>query len=340
MWSPQVKLVRTINLPGSFLSRQAVYADNERIFVASYQGDVFVLLRDREQGFPLIQNFHLNAPLTAVTGDATYLYVSGVDGNLYVFSKTWPLQPVTSIPLSNDGLSSVSLMGTNLYVASGQASMAVSNDRLYLSELNHGDVGLDVTTMQTYGQQAFPGMTLVFNRQDMQLAGMISNPSGGQVNISTFGSFIYLTTPGCCGAGIIVYDANTMNFVQYIPRSTNTVAGVSRRGRSFLVGGSEAGAVDLYSFDGYIYSLISTADLPMLTGFNHPEDIEIRSLWVDGLDNLVIAASSWGNDQSRGPTLPSVFILEISDQTPRCAPVLPIRGRSLQGAILSRINCG
>src|SRR5262249_23362682 len=120
------------------------------------------------------------------------------------------------------------------------------------------------------------------------------------------------TSPGCCGKGIAVYDTGTMQKVQFINRAANTVAGTEERGLSLLVAGSETGVVDLYRRDRSGYRLVSTADLAALTGFDQPEDIELRALWVDSLDNLVFAASSWGNDRSRGPSLPSLFSLEIA----------------------------
>jgi len=99
--------------------------------------------------------------------------------------------------------------------------------------------------------------------------------------------------------------------VQFIQRSTNSVVGTEKNGVPLLVGGSEAGAVDWYVLGSRGYQLAGTIDLRTLTGFTGPEDVEIRSLWMDGLDNLVFAGSSWGNDQSRSPELPSLFILEI-----------------------------
>jgi hypothetical protein len=317
-WSPQLELVGASRLQGSFVTGQSVYADNERIFATSYQGDLFILERNRAKGFPLIQTIHLNAPLTAVVGDDHNVYVSSRDGNLYLFSKTWPVQSAGSMALSQGGLASVGLVDKNVYVAIGQASMAISNDYVYLSELNRGEFGLEVTTMQPYGTQSSTGVTLIFNRKNLQFSGAIPNPQGSYVNINTWQNFMYLTIPGCCGSGLTIYDTNTMKDIQFINRPTNTVAGIAIRGNPLLVGGSESGAVDLYAFDGAAYNLISTADLPALTGFDHPEDIEIRSLWVDGLDNLVIAASSWGNDHTRGPNLPSMFFLEIRDKPLRC----------------------
>jgi hypothetical protein len=78
-----------------------------------------------------------------------------------------------------------------------------------------------------------------------------------------------------------------------------------------MVAGSETGLVDLFSLGLRGYEFISTIDLRSTSGFNGPEDIEIRALWMDGLDNLVFAASSWGNEANRPPDLPSLFILEV-----------------------------
>ena len=57
--------------------------------------------------------------------------------------------------------------------------------------------------------------------------------------------------------------------------------------------------------------LVSSADLRQLTGHTGIEDIEIRALWKDNLDNLIFAGSSWGNGGFRGPSLPSFFVLEL-----------------------------
>ena len=107
------------------------------------------------------------------------------------------------------------------------------------------------------------------------------------------------------------YPPEAVKRVQFINRSTNTVAGTKRKGVQLLVGGTEAGAVDLYMLGSEGYQLVMTTNVRELTGFTGSEDIEIRSLWVDGLDNLVFAASSWGNDQSRSLELPSFFVFEI-----------------------------
>jgi hypothetical protein len=41
------------------------------------------------------------------------------------------------------------------------------------------------------------------------------------------------------------------------------------------------------------------------------EDIKIRALRVDDFDGLVFAGRRWGNEQPRGPDLPSFFAIEM-----------------------------
>jgi hypothetical protein len=310
-WAPQLKLLGSVNLPGAFVSPQMVYADSERIFVCSAEGDLFVLERDRETNFQLIETIHLGAPLTAVRGNKDRLFVTSRTGALYTFLKTWPLQLEESVPLSNYGLSSLQVTSKHVYVAKGQGSMIATDDRIYLTQMNPGDFVVELPTMQSYGQQFTPGSLLEFDRRTNQFIGAISNPARPGAIINAWQNYVFATNPGCCGAGIAVYNGDIRTPIQFIPRSTNTVAGTNRKGIPLLVGGSESGSVDLYKNDAGIYSLISSVDLPLQTGFMGPEDIEIRALWVDGLDNLIFAASSWGNDRTRGPNLPSFFIIEI-----------------------------
>jgi len=309
---PVINLIDALTLPGSFVSRQMIYADSERIFLCSFQGDLFVLRRDAKSHFPLLQTIHIGSSLTAVRGDRTNVYVTSRNGFLYVFPKTWPLpQPAQSLQLSSYGLTSLEVLGGGVYVAKGQAAMAASNSALYISELNAGDTGLDVVNMRTYGEAFSPNSTLVYDRLTLQSLGEILNPGHGQVSITATADFVYLTTPGCCGTGIDVYNAATLQHTQFLGRTANVVAPIKQRGVGLLLAGTEAGTIDLYALRDGLYTFLQSFDLRVLTGFIGPEDIEIRTLWMDGLDNLVFAGSSWGNDRSRSNDLPSLFILEI-----------------------------
>jgi hypothetical protein len=245
-----------------------------------------------------------------VRGNNRKLFVTSRDGKLYTFAKSWPLQLEQAELLSEYGLSGLQLIGTKVYVAKGQAEITASSDRIYVYGLNPGDFALELPSMKTYGEEFDPGSMLAFDRKTLQLVGAISSKYVGLI-ANAWQDLIFVTNPGCCGPGIGVYDSAAQRLVQFINRTTNTVAGTRRRGIPLLVGGSENGNVDLYVGDQNRYSLVSTANLPALTGFQGPEDIEIRALWVDETDNLVFAASSWGNDKTRGPMLPSFFVLEI-----------------------------
>lgn len=307
---PEVRLLHTPKLPGSFLSPQTIYADSERIYACSFQGDIFVLERDRRSSFRELERIKIGSPLTGISGDAQNVYVSSSDGNLYVFAKTWPLQFVQAVTMSYYGLSSVQTAGSSVYVGKGQAALAASADTVYVSQLNPGDLAVQLNGSQSYGEEFVPGTILAFDRATLKLRGQIPNTAGA-VNVSAWQDFVFRTTPGCCGAGIDVYDARSLSWLQFINRPANTAAATRRRGVSLMVSGSESGSVDLFGLTSRGFELTHSVDLRSTTGFTGSEDIEIRSLWVDGLDNLVFAGSSWGNDASRSPDLPSFFILEL-----------------------------
>src|SRR5690606_31581740 len=86
------------------------------------------------------------------------------------------------------------------------------------------------------------------------------------------------------------------------------------------IGGTEAGTIDIFDFKQNPGPMLASINLPQVTGHMNPEDIEIRALAVH--DNLIFAASSWGNENSRGPELPSFFVLQINDnQNNNSAPI-------------------
>lgn len=341
-------------IPGSFLQDQAVFADGDRIYLASYEGTLFVLARDRFADFPLIQTVVLKTRLTAVRGDQKNIYVSTGDGQLMIFSKTFPLRQVKTISLSDFGLNSLAVLenqvyvskgqvelmsdgqlrvtrktfpwrlgetvrGDEIYVSKGQAEMEVDQRRVYLSTLNEGDIGLrlrkdNLLIDLIYGQTFSPWVTEVYDRRTAAAIGRIANPIGSQVALFGDQTRLYQTVPGCCGLGIFVYNKDTLTLDQFIPRAaTNTVAAANQLETDLLIGGTEWGSVDLFDLSRIeIYApLLSSVDLRTATGHTGPEDIEIRALWADGLDDLVFAASSWGNDSSRSPDLPSFFVLQI-----------------------------
>jgi len=312
-------------LDGSLVSSQAVYADRERIYLASSQGKLFVLSRQRATDFPLLQVIQdTAAPLTAVHGDRRYLYVTAADGVLRIYRKGAPLVRVASLSLSSFGLSAVAVRGADVYIAKGQAQLAVDGVAVYLAALNEGDVGVRLAKetfapTTTYGQTFESYTTIVFHQRTGTRVGGVPTPFDvwghpAQPNLYVSGAMLAQTVPGCCGSGIFLYDAGSLQLQQFIPRRfTNTV---TRSGR-WLIAGNEGGQVDVFDLSRTPSPLVSTIDLRAVTGHTGSEDIEIRALWTDSRDNLIFAGSSWGNEQSRRSSLPSFFVLELAPTNDR-----------------------
>src|SRR6266446_1644814 len=178
--------------------------------------------------------------------------------------------------------------------------MAVDEHHVYLLALNNGDVVLEIdkktlTTGLTYGQSFEPNTVVVFDRRSGDRVGGIAATGS---NLFVDRRILVQTTAGCCGPGIFIYDPETFELEQMVPRRfTNTVV---RRGH-WLIAGNEAGLIDVFDLSSNPSPLVSSINLPQVTGHTRPEDIEIRALWRDGNDNLIFAGSSWGNDATRGP---------------------------------------
>lgn len=311
---PVIRLVSARDhIEGSIVRDQAIYADRHHIYLATFQGKLFVLARDRAANFPVIQVIQdTSAPLTAVRGDHRHVYVVSSDGDLRVYRKGDALRLVKTVSVSAFGLSALALSGGRLYIGNGQARVAANDRFVYLSALNRSDSGEEVlkgtfATDLSYGLIFKPETTEVYDRVSGLHVADITNPTTS-VNLYADGKILALTTPGCCGRSVNIYDSRTFLLEETIPQpSVNTVV---RRGR-WLIGGREYGVVDLFDLGQNPSPLVSSVDLRQLTGHTGSEDIEIRALWADRHDNLIFAGSSWGNDQSRSPTLPSFFVLEL-----------------------------
>jgi hypothetical protein len=306
------------HIEGSMLTAQSVYADETRIYLATVQGTggtLFVLSRDRAANFPVLESIPYTSGLYAVRGDSQHVYVAAGDGTLLVYRKDPQLTLVQTSPLATYFIGSLAITDNSVFVGIGLSTFAVNDSRVYLAPLNEGDRVVELskatlTPVQTYGDTFQANETVAFDRQTGARLGAISSGYG---NLDGGGTFVMGTNPGCCGPGIFVYDAYSLALDQFIGRSwTNTVA---QRG-GLLIAGNELGNVDLFDFANNPSLLVATSDLRQLTGHTGGEDIEIRALWADNVDNLIFAGSSWGNDQSRGPLLPSFFVLEsIGRQT-------------------------
>ncbi len=310
-------------IEGSFTTPQAVYADHQQVYLASNDGRLFILERNDAKDFPLIAVIDVSwAPLTAVRGDNKYLFVASADGTLYVFSKRQPFSLVKVLTLSSFGLSALEVRQKQardeILVAHGQGQLAGDEQRVYLSELNEGELGfrMDKSTfaiLQQYGQTLESALTVVFDRASGARIGAIPNPDDllgrvSQVALYADIQMLFQTTPGCCGRGIWIYD-DALNLVQFIDRpSTNTVA--LSADKRWLIAGNENGTVDVFDLSQNASVLAASVNLREVTGHTEPEAIEIRSLWVDD-SGWILAASSWGNDLSRSPALPSFFALRL-----------------------------
>ena len=305
------------NVLGSFTASQSVYATKTYIYLASAQGTLFVLKRNQAENFPLVQSINIGSPLTGVLGFNNKLFVTSQDGYLREYSTTNPLTLKRTVQLSTYGLSSIAVINQTVYVARGQASLAVDNSNVYLAQLNEGDVALELNSKlqitKTYGQNFEADVTVIYNRANSNKVRAVSNPtttngSAGQPALFTLNSNLIQTNPGCCGTGVLL--TNTQTYSQTALVNHPYANAVTAKKQSLLIG-DEAGKVGLYRYSASSTQKLTELNLRELTGNNGSEDIEIRSIWIDGYDNLVFAASSWGNDESRSPELPSVFILEI-----------------------------
>lgn len=322
---PDLRLISVRDqIEGSFTTGRMLYADDERIYLASFQGDLFVLERDRASNFPVLQVIEdSTSALSGVTGDKENLYVTSVDGRVRVYHKTIPLQLVRTEQVAPFQLGGAEVVGTNLYVSRGTHAWDVDRKHVFVSALNEGDavLGFKKRTLSptlTHGEMFVPQMTMIYDRRTAQPVFAIPDP------LDVFGrlasprlfvdqKYLFRTIPGCCGNLVEIFDARTFERVQDIRRSAaNTV---TRRGR-WLIIGDEFGRVSLWDIGVNPAAFIEAIDLRQVTGHTGSEDIEIRALWTDRHDNLVFAASSWGNDASRGPDLPAFFVFELSSKAP------------------------
>jgi hypothetical protein len=313
-------------IEGGLLLPQTVYADATHIYISTVGsptgGRLYVLKRDRAADFPVVEQRDFDVALGAVRGDATHLYVAGRDGILYVYRKTRPLTFVTSIPVADLQLVGLDVVDNRIYVAVGQAHVAADAGHVYASSLSASDTVVEIAkttwaTGRSYGGFE-PNMTVVFDRSTGTRVSAIPNPadSTGDRGISAVYAdreIVGQMRPGCCGRGVSLYDPELLGFDQRLAsRNSNALA---RRGR-WLVVGTEYGTVEVWDIGRRPAPVVARVDLRALTGNTGVEDIEVRALWFDEVDNLLFAGSSWGNDQSRSPALPAFFALQLVTDEP------------------------
>ncbi len=306
------------HITGSFTTSQSVYANQFFLYMGSAQGDLFVLKRSRNENFPLIQTIHLGAPITAVRGYDSKLFVTTSDGYLRQYLTSNPLTLQNMVQLSTYGLSSMAIFNHKVYVGKGQSSLAVDNNYLYLAELNEGDTAMELNAqlavVRTFGQSFEPEATILYNRLTGNRVGDVANPTTllnqtGFPSLFAFGGNLFQTVPGCCGAGVVITPSSALFTNMVAWRSYANAVTMTPKG---MVVGDEAGNVSLYKLNRNTVRILKTLNLPLITEHFGSEDIEIRSVWSDGYDNLVFCGSSWGNPTSQTPFLPSLFVFEVN----------------------------
>lgn len=308
------------HLEDAFLVPGSVWADEARIYLAGYSGTLYALARDRAQGFPLSETLPLStAPLSAVRGDATRLFVTARDGMLHVFARADMLTAIDAVSISPYGVGDLVVSDAAIFVTSGSAHIAADDRHVFVARLNEGDEGfaLDPTSLaitRTFAGPFEPGMTVVYARADGARVAAIGWPTDvrGEVAFPVLTRLTHAlaqNVAGCCGTGLDLYDPLTFEPLPRLDIAWVNAVGerpAASGGAAELLIGTELGHVLRVDQTG---AIVGDVDLRAETQHLGAEDIEIRALHADGLDDLVFAGSSWGNDDSRGPLLPSFFVL-------------------------------
>jgi hypothetical protein len=324
-----LEYVAAIQVPGSFSGFNRVWSDKDYVYAVSsdilansvnpayYPGSIFVI---RKADWAVVQTVVVGTTLMAISGDRSYIYVTGGDGNLRTYTHSVPLTLVSTQAFPYP-LSDLQLMGfKRIVLGASQAGLAVDKNRVYLSALNGAD-GATVllpkgTPMSLTG---VPDQTCVYDIQaGGGLIGSVDNPidmySGlpGPGNPYVDSTRLVLTAQR--GDGIHIYDKLSLAPQVFINELFfNDAATTTMHGKDLLVGGNEGGFVELWELSPTTATSLSTVDLRVEINRFESEVVEIRSVWIDG--NVIIGASSWGNDTLRATNPPpAIFILKIVAQ--------------------------
>ncbi|MGH7341665.1 MAG: hypothetical protein ACREKH_14330, partial [Candidatus Rokuibacteriota bacterium] len=334
---PSTADLRLVNardhIEGNFLTNSTIYADRDYIYLASYLGDLFILARDREVDFPLIDTLHLSErPLRAVRGDGERLYVTGGDGVIWVFRKSGdaasPLELIRTVTLADlgvfppfdIGLMHLAIRDPWLYVSSRDIALGVNAEHAFLGlrfleppaqfafrvhrERLDEAIPFDFTGHET--------STVVFDRHTGEPVTVFDDSNGVQVYADS-----EVVARMCCHnqpGGVYLADSRTLIPVQDFPLLSTDEANAAVRKGPWLIVGDEYGRVYLVDLRPTSPRIVVAVGLPYLTGHTELGAIEIRALWVDEHDDLIFAGSSWGSDVTRGPELPSFFVLELVEE--------------------------
>jgi hypothetical protein len=175
--APTLSLVSARNgIAGTFRSPRSVYADATRIYLASDEGTLFVLARDAARNFPLLQTIRdATCPLAAVRGDGQYVYVTSWDGWLRIYRRGTALRRVKSVFIPQGatgecfaGSGDMAVTSAALYISTFQSHVAVAGGRLFLSQLNAGDVAYEIPKStfvpgRKFGTSFEPNVTVAFD---------------------------------------------------------------------------------------------------------------------------------------------------------------------------------
>jgi hypothetical protein len=323
--APEARGLRLVSardhIEGAFLIEGAVAADATRIYLASrWDPTLFVLARDRAANFPVLERVTIpaQARLISVHVDAARVYVVTDSREVHVFRKEATLVAESLQSLTPGQFAShAAWHDGSVLVSDGTSSVAADDAYAWVWPLNEDDAATEYTVPgfvrgTTYAPPFDRTKVHRFDRATGIRIGTLPAPVDvfgrlAAVSMELDGDTIALLTPGCCGAGVFFHEAVTLRPRTLIPhRYANALA----RSGGYLVIGDEAGAVALWDVSRPNPVQIARVDLREETGHTAPEAIEIRALWTDAHDRLIFAGSSWGNDQIRGPALPSFFVLE------------------------------
>jgi hypothetical protein len=303
-----------MNLDGCFLTPGQIAADESFVYLASgCTPKLFIVSRAPGHS---VETVPLPTAADSVGVDATSIYIGLPDTTVLSMTKTAPHPAIVHDVGAR--WSDIFPRGAQLYAGTWETRAAVTSSRVFLASLNDGDDvhETDLATWTTTRDYAtdLREQTAMFDRVSGAFLGSVFNPFNNRtqrigVSLRADESYMYQTMPGCCGLNVLIYNQNSLTSAGSIFR--NFVDDVMRRDR-WLFGGTEAGEVLAWDMQQLpLPTTVGEVNLRTLTGHTGREDIEIRAIWADEHDDLVFAASSWGNDLSRGPDLPSFFILRF-----------------------------
>ncbi len=317
--TPGLRLVAARDhLPGAFPGRHNVWADGENVYLAGvavdrYRGGLFVIARNRP-GYPLRQRIQVEgASPVAVVGDGNGVYSAWSDAHLRLYRRQG-----SRLVLQRDvalrtpyAVADLALSRRTLYIAQGGGGYVAANSNTVAGNLLN-----DSDTITVYGTNGRLRTVLIgftfgatsFFDTSGTLRTQVPNPvdlqgtrAGGAL-VADPGGITMTGGGGCCGTG---YQRVTTPGLRVRPFVSVAGANSAQQVGGDVVVGTEYGTV--VRLDARTSDVITQFDLRTATGHEGIEDIEIRSVFVDG--PYIFAASSWGNATSRNLTLPNFFVL-------------------------------